>query len=68
ILSRLDRPPDLLFASEDYGRTLAEVIGARFVLTPGGRTLVPVSGTSIREDPQGHREFLPPPVRAWYGM
>ncbi|MFT5429685.1 MAG: HTH-type transcriptional repressor of NAD biosynthesis genes [Myxococcota bacterium] len=58
--------PDLVFASEDYGQPLADVLGARFIPVDIGRTAVAVSGTAVRNDPLAHWDFLPPPVRAHY--
>lgn len=56
--------PELLFASEDYGRPLAEVLGARFV--PLERRALPVSGTLIRDDPWSGWRWLPRVVRPHY--
>lgn len=61
------RPIDLLFASEDYGARLAQVLGAKFIPTSGGRDLFEVSGTAVRENPRGHWAQLPPCVQAFYG-
>lgn len=58
--------PDVVFASEPYGETLAEVLGGRFVPVNPDRSIHPVSGTAVRADPWRHWEFLPPPVRAFY--
>lgn len=59
-------PIDLLFASEDYGRKLAAVLGAEFVPMNGGRVGVPVSGTDIRRDPWRHWDMIPAPVQRYY--
>ncbi len=55
--------PDLVFASDDYGATLASVLGARFVQVDGARAVVPISGTRIRAEPMRHWEHLPRCVR-----
>jgi NadR type nicotinamide-nucleotide adenylyltransferase len=55
--------PDVVFASEGYGETLAQVLGARFVAVDRARTAVPISGTAIRADPMRHWEHLPRCVR-----
>lgn len=60
------RPIDLVFASEDYGARLAEVLGARFVPSNAGRELIGVSGTAIRENPTAFWPQLPPLVRQYY--
>lgn len=57
---------DLLFASEPYGARLAEELGALFIPTNGGRELMPVSGSAVRQDPLAHWTLLPPPVQAYY--
>lgn len=58
-------PIDLVFAGEDYGRRLAEEVGAGFRLV-GPRTFPKLSGTAVRADPWAHWRFLPAPVRAHF--
>jgi HTH-type transcriptional repressor of NAD biosynthesis genes len=58
--------PDYVFASEDYGWKLAEVLGGEFVPVDRGRGVVPVSGTKIRADPLGHWQYLPRCVRPYF--
>ncbi len=55
--------PDYLFASEDYGFKLAEILGARYIPVDHGRSLRPISGTALREAPMTNWEFIPPCVR-----
>jgi NadR type nicotinamide-nucleotide adenylyltransferase len=66
IRRHLPRGPEVLFAGEDYGAKLAEVLGARFVLVDRARGAPPVSGTQIRAAPLRNWEYLPPCVRAYY--
>jgi NadR type nicotinamide-nucleotide adenylyltransferase len=58
--------PDCVFASEDYGWKLAEVLGAEFVPVDRARAAVPVSGTAVRTDPGAHWEYLPRCVRPYF--
>ena len=58
--------PDYVFASEEYGATLAEVLGGRFVPVDRARSAVPVSGTAIRADPMTNWDFIPRPVRPYF--
>ncbi|MGK7905619.1 MAG: AAA family ATPase [Synechococcus sp.] len=58
--------PDLVFASEDYGWTLAKILGAQYIPVDRDRTLVPISGTAIRTDPLGNWNYLPPCVRPYF--
>jgi NadR type nicotinamide-nucleotide adenylyltransferase len=53
----------VVFASETYGWRLASELGARFVPADPGRSLHPVSGTLVREDPWKHWALLTPPVQ-----
>ena len=62
-LARVAPKPDFVFASDAYGATLAEVLGARFVPVDPARTALPISGTAIRARPFDHWEFLPRLVR-----
>jgi NadR type nicotinamide-nucleotide adenylyltransferase len=57
---------DHVFASEPYGAKLAQVLGARFIPCDIARDLVPVSGTAIRNDPLGHWQYIPAPVRPYF--
>lgn len=66
LLKATGGPVDYLFASEDYGIKLAEVIGATFVPVDIERSAVPVSGTKIRKDPIEHWEHIPRLVRPYY--
>jgi NadR type nicotinamide-nucleotide adenylyltransferase len=60
------QPLDYVFASETYGHRLAEVLGAEFVPVDQARSVVPVSGTAIRERPLESWSFLPPLVRPYF--
>lgn len=66
LLDSLDAPPDFVFASEGYGHRLAEELGARFIPVDPQRTIVPISGTAIRENPLKYWDYLPAPVRPHY--
>jgi NadR type nicotinamide-nucleotide adenylyltransferase len=58
--------PDYVFASEDYGAKLAEVLGGEFVPVDRARTAMSISGTAIRADPLAYWEYLPRCVRPYY--
>lgn len=58
--------PDLLFASESYGPKLASVIGADFVPVDPARSIMPISGTKVRERPLTHWQYLPECVRPYF--
>ena len=58
--------PDYLFASEDYGWKLAEVMGATFIPVDVERSVMPVSGTAVRDDPIGNWEFIPRVARPYF--
>src|SRR5207302_10464947 len=58
--------PDFVFASEDYGRRLAEELGAKFVPVDRERGAVPVSGTAVRSDPMANWSFIPRCVRPYF--
>ena len=57
---------DFVFASEDYGRKLAEILDARYVPVDPLRELNPVSGTMIRDNPMKHWPMLPSCVRPYF--
>lgn len=67
----LDLPVDAVFSSEDYGPGFARVLQQHYaqgavahVSVDPARTLVPVSGTLVRQDPHAHAALLSPVVRA----
>ena len=62
----LGKAPDVVFTSEAYGDAYASFLGSRHVLVDQARLAVPCSGTAVRSDPWGMREFLDPVVRAWF--
>ena len=66
LLRVLPSKPDYVFASEAYGKPLAEVLGGDFVPVDLSRSAVPVSGTMIRADPMRHWEYLPRCVRPYF--
>lgn len=55
--------PDFVFASEDYGWKLADVLDSQYIPVDHARTIVPVSGTHIRKDPMRYWHALPECVR-----
>ncbi|MEA5551062.1 AAA family ATPase [Anabaena cylindrica UHCC 0172] len=58
--------PDYVFASEDYGWKLAEILGASYIPVDHGRNLVTVSGTQIRQNPLTNWRYLPDSVRPYF--
>jgi HTH-type transcriptional regulator, transcriptional repressor of NAD biosynthesis genes len=58
--------PDYVFASEEYGFNLAEVLGARYVPVDQSRLQVPVTGSAVRADPMRYWDYLPACVRPWF--
>jgi HTH-type transcriptional repressor of NAD biosynthesis genes len=62
----LDRPPDAVFTSEDYGDRYAELMGSKHVSVDKPRGRVPISGTAVRDDPYANWDFIEPPVRGWF--
>lgn len=65
-LSRLERPPDFVFASEHYGARLAQELGGRFIPVDIARMAQPVSGTAIRENPDTLWHKILPEARHWF--
>ncbi len=49
---------DFVFSSEDYGRPLAEALGAENVVVDRRRTSVPISAGLIREDLGGYKQYV----------
>lgn len=66
VLSRMDAPPDFVFASESYGVRLAQELGAQFVPVDPAREIVPVSDSLIRDHPARYADFMIPEARAYY--
>jgi NadR type nicotinamide-nucleotide adenylyltransferase len=66
VLGEMPDGVDYVFASEDYGFQLAEVLDAEYVPVDHNRELMNVSGTDIRRDPMGNWKFIPDVVRPYY--
>lgn len=49
---------DCVFASEDYGKTLGDLMGINHVIVDKERKKVPISGTLIRSNPMKHWNFI----------
>ncbi len=62
----LDRTPDVVFTSEDYGERFAGYLRCRHVLVDRDRKHCSISGTEIRQAPLRHLQYLAPCVRAHY--
>lgn len=58
--------PDYIFASEDYGWKLAELLGMQYIPVNHERTLVPVSATLIRSNPLKYWQYIPAVVRPYF--
>lgn len=54
---------DVLFASEEYGWTLANVLGIDHIPVDPSRLAVPITGSRIRSAPYHTWDYLPEPVR-----
>ena len=57
---------DMVFGSEDYINRLATELGAEPYIVDKERTIVPVSSTMVRDNPQGCWEYIPKAVRHYY--
>lgn len=55
-----------VFGSEDYVKRLASELNAEPFIIDKERTMVPVSSTQVRDDPQGCWEHIPRAVRHFY--
>ena len=67
----LGLPVDAVFSSEDYGPGFAQLLQRHYALgavahvsVDQARTVIPVSGTRVRQDPHANAAFLSPSVRA----
>jgi NadR type nicotinamide-nucleotide adenylyltransferase len=57
---------DYLFASEDYGSKLADILNMKYIPVDPARQIVPVSGTMIRENPLENWKYIPEEVRSYF--
>lgn len=57
---------DALFGSEDYGWRMAEELGIEYVPVNRSRSLVPVSGTAVRENPMAEWHYIPEVARPYF--
>jgi HTH-type transcriptional repressor of NAD biosynthesis genes len=66
IYRALPQGADYLFAGEDYGIKLAEVLGMKFVPLERGREKVKISATQIREAPMKYWDYILPKARPYF--
>lgn len=66
VLGAMPEGVDLVFASEDYGFKLAEVLDADFVPVDPDREIMAISGTEIRDNPLKNWRYIPDEVRPYY--
>ena len=57
---------EAFFSSEDYGDDVAKHLNIKHVLIDKSRTVIPVSGTSIREQPFTNWDFIPDVVKPYF--
>ncbi|OJV25750.1 MAG: transcriptional regulator [Verrucomicrobia bacterium 61-8] len=57
---------EYVFASEDYGWKLAEILCAQYIPVNHERSLVPISATKIRDNPFQHWEYILPSARPYF--
>lgn len=57
---------DYVFASENYGWKLAEILEVEFIPVNLARSITSISATEIRKDPIKNWQFLPACVRPFY--
>jgi HTH-type transcriptional regulator, transcriptional repressor of NAD biosynthesis genes len=58
--------PDVVFTSEEYGKTWAQELGCHHVQVDLNRTRFGVSGTAVRADPTAQWDYLCPSAKAYY--
>ena len=62
----LPSKPDYVFAGEEYGLPLAQTLGAEFIPSNMGRSIIPVSATMIRNNPIKNWEYIAPAARPYF--
>ena len=63
LLHRMPKPPDFVFASEEYGHRLAAELGATFVPVDPLREMIPISATTLRSNLMRYWDYLLPEAR-----
>jgi NadR type nicotinamide-nucleotide adenylyltransferase len=58
--------PDIVFTSESYGADWAKALDCEHYLVDLQRSVVPISGTEVRDDPLQSWKYLPPRIREFY--
>jgi NadR type nicotinamide-nucleotide adenylyltransferase len=67
LLKRETHPEtEVFFSSEDYGDEVAERLGIKHVMIDKARAVVPVSGTSIRDQPIKYWDYIPDNVKSYF--
>lgn len=66
VLGAMPDGVDYVFASEDYGFKLAEVLDAEYIPVDHAREMTPISGTKVREEPMKYWDFIPREVQPYF--
>lgn len=66
IVRYTDERPDVVFASESYGKRLADDLDARFVPIDLNRETVDISATRIRNNPEKYWDYIPDVVKPFF--
>lgn len=66
VVRRFQSATDYVFACEEYGFKLAEVLDAQYVPVDRAREMVPVHARDVRRRPMANWKYLPPPVRPYF--
>ena len=66
LIKILPNPTDVVFASEEYGWKLADVIDAEFYPIDINRVAVPISATQIRNSVVKNFDFIARPARPYF--
>lgn len=61
-----DPDTEVVFSSEEYGDEVARRLDIEHVLIDKDRTVVPISGTGIRENPLENWDYIPNPVKPYF--
>lgn len=63
ILKSVPARPHVLFTSETYGNRLAQELDCAHEMIDESRTVIPISGTAIRQEPLSYWEYIPQVVQ-----
>ena len=66
VIERYSPTLDVMFASEDYGKTLGDLMGINHIIVDKERKTIPISGTAVRNKPITNWDYISEAAKPYF--